>query len=167
MIGTAHAEMIPQTPAAQQIVDLGRKAGGQAGDIIRQLDSLPNKVYVTDKPDAFFKASEAGTRNGLDGLFRPDLTDTGYTITLKPGMPLAQGINTLAHESGHGVAQIAGVGGYRQPTGIAAIDMFANLNGGRIPKDQNETLADALAGFDRRKNEQADLVRQIMTKKVK
>lgn len=165
MIGTANAEMIPQTPTAQTAVELGLKAGGQAGDVIRQLNSLPNKVYVTDKPDVFFKASAAGTKNGLDGLFRPDLTDTGYTITLRPGMPLADQVNTLAHESGHGVAQIAGVGGQYQPTGIGALDMFANLNGGRLDKATNETLADALAGFDKRKNDTADLVRQIMTKK--
>ena len=164
MIGTANAEMIPQTPTAQQAVDLGLKAGGQNGAIIRQLNSLPDKVYVTDKPDIFFKASELSTKNGLDGLFRPDALDSGYTISLKPGMPLGQQIATLAHESGHGVAQIAGVGGYN-PTGIGVVDMLAN--NWRLPNKVNENLADSLAGFDNRKNELADKVRQIMTKKVK
>lgn len=167
MVGTANAEMIPQTPGAQQALDLGLKAGGQQGAIIRQLNSLPDKVYVTDKPDVFSMMSQASTKNGLDGLFRPDLLDKGYSIYLRPDQTLAEKVNTLAHESGHGVAQIAGVGGYNQPTGIGMLDMFANLNGGRIDKPTNETLADALAGFDNRKNDLADKVRQIMTKKVK
>lgn len=164
MIGTANAEMIPQTPGAQTALDLGLKAGGDQGAIIRQLNSLPDKVYVTDKPDVFSKLSEMNTKNGLDGLFRPNL-GTGYSIYLRPDQPLAQKVNTLAHESGHGVAQIAGVGGYNQPTGIGLVDAIATLGSQRLPKAQNETLADALAGFDKRKNPQADYIRELMNKR--
>lgn len=148
---SAYAEFIPQTPGAQQMLQQGLKTPGQGGDIIRALQALPQKVNLTDQPGWAEKLSGAGS--GLLGLFRPNL-GTGYNMYV--GGPQAhqqqnlspeEVIRTFAHESGHGVAQIAGVGGVRQPTGIGAIDMLANIPGQRIGRGPNEWLADALSGI--------------------
>lgn len=147
----ARAEIIPQTPGSKQMLQQGLQTPGQGGDIIRALHALPQKVNLTDQPGWMEKLAGAGS--GLLGLFRPNM-GTGYNMYVggpqahqQQGLGLDQVLQTLAHESGHGVAQIAGVGGVKQPTGIGAIDMLANVPGKRLAVGPNEWLADALAGI--------------------
>ena len=152
----ASAEILPQTPGSRQMLQQGLQTPGQGGDIIRALHALPQKVNLTDERGWSEKLSGVGSTSpkaGL-GLFRPNLGPGGYNMYVgspqvhqRQGLNLDEVIRTLAHESGHGVAQIAGIGGVKQPTGIGAIDMFANVPGKRLAVGPNEWLADVLAGI--------------------
>jgi hypothetical protein len=162
------------------MVERGLAAEGPQGDAIRALHALPQKVYVTDQPSGLLDKGMAKMHgDNLLGLFRPRM-GTGYSLLVNTDAHKNLGLTdkdilaTLAHESGHGLAQIAGVGGVRQPMGIGVVDMLANgVLGNRLPNDVNESLADAIGGItdygkpSKQVQEKADLVRAIMKKKVK
>lgn len=138
----ANAEIIPQTNTAKQLLDKALSTSGQTGEAVRQLHARPEKVYLTDQPDVPMRLGQPAL-----GRFLPRFFSRDYQITLNRPLAEAVGdnmVDTLAHESGHGLAQIAGIGGSRQPTGFGIIDMFA---GQRLPKSENEAVADLLAGL--------------------
>jgi hypothetical protein len=135
------------------------------GQVIRDLHARPEKVYVSD--DLKRLDADAEFKKGLGRSYKIQL-NAGNIKDLDPSY-----VNqVLAHESGHGLANVTGVGGPRQPTGIGLVDMFAG-HGDRMPRNLNEGVADALAGTmiygvpSPEAKAKADLVRQIMKRKVK
>jgi hypothetical protein len=169
--------MIPQTPSAKVVVERGLADPGPQGQVIRDLHARPEKVYVTDKAGPLEKLAGSNGDNLL-GLFRPNM-GKDYTLFINSKahekLPKEELINTLAHESGHGMAQVTGIGGVRQPTGIGLIDMLANgVLGGRVEAGLNEDLADSLSGLYASKAAGAkagtkvgELARMVMKRKVK
>jgi hypothetical protein len=175
--GVAHAEMIPQTQGARIAIERGLADQGPQGQTIRELHARPEKVYVTDKPNGILdRIAVAQHGDNLLGLFHQK-PGRDYKIFVNEdahkrlGLSDKDRLETLAHESGHALAQVTGVGGLSAPTGIGALDMF--LGSSRLGLEHNESLADALAGIPRNNgrtkpvDDKVALVRQIMKRKVK
>ena len=153
----AGAEMIPTSPYTQQLLQQGLQTPGKQGDIIRQAHARPEKAYLTEKPSLLQILLGSGTLGNYTTspmgkqqiqLNKP-LIDF---MSQRTGTP--QDVKTLAHESGHFVAQNQGIGGNIAPTGINPLDyliramLFPTGRDLRLPTSQNESLADQLAGLD-------------------
>lgn len=161
----ANAEIIPQTPGAQQLMDRGMADKGKRGETIRALHAQPEKFYLSDQPDIPMKLQNwmYGTGGpGDTGAFRPNFATPGYQINVNT--PRIEGVyrnmakptrqdqqlNTLAHEAGHGLAQVTRQGGVQQ-SGMPIVDALKTGIMGpsfRIPRDANESLANAIAGIN-------------------
>jgi hypothetical protein len=153
----ASAEMIPTSPYTKDLLQKGLQTPGKQGDIIRQAHARPEKVNITDDRtllQALLGQMTMGnyTTGPMGGqniqLNRP-LLDLMSQRTGKE-----QAIPTLAHEAGHFVAQNQGQGGNIAPTGIAPLDYILRAllapvgQDLRLPVQQNEALANKLAGLD-------------------
>lgn len=160
----ANAEIIPQTPGAKELMDKGMALPDKRGEAIRSLHAQKEKFYLSDQPDLPMKLQNFvfGTGGpGDTGAFRPNFVTPGYQINVntprlegvhrnlaKPARE-DQKLNTFAHEAGHGLAQVTHQGGVQQ-SGMPIIDaLMTGIRGPqfRIPRDQNESLANAVAGI--------------------
>ena len=151
---SAQAEMIPETPGAKAALEAALSDPTEKGAAVRALHARPEKVAVTDNPDL------ASRMMGTMGRFNPALTGKAdYRINLSPEVikyvakvtGKDEMLNTLSHESGHGLGQISGLTGSREPVsravpGSGVMNFLANIMGLRVPQNVNEGVADYLSG---------------------
>lgn len=152
----AGAELIPTSPSTNALLQRGLQTPGKQGDIIRQAHARPEKATITDSRTLL---QALLGQNTLGNFTQGPMG--GQNIQLnKPLLDLmgkrtgkSEDIKTLAHESGHMVAQNTGQGGNITPTGVAPLDyliralIFPTGKDMRLPTQQNEALADNLAGL--------------------
>lgn len=183
----ASAEIIPQDPRASKLLEQGLQAPGQMGNVIRALQARPEKVGLSTQPnpamkvDNFFKGYAGKTDIGS---FNPNMLKSGYQINMNSpvidwrnrnmAQPAQQAelLRTLAHESGHGMLQVTGQGGLKEPTNIPLINTLSQMIGlalpgepsRRLPSGKNESMADAVSGanaYGKPGQQEMDLARKL------
>ena len=170
----ASAEVIPTTPGAKQLLTRGLSAPGKMGDAIRLAHAQPEKVYLSDQPTLMQRLTGGSLGSyQTSPMGKQSINiNTPMTDWVQKQTGRDEGLETLAHETGHFLGQNTGLTGNAAPTGIAPLDylyrafMFLTGKDLRIPTPQNEAVADSISGLDNSPNPTADQVIQQARSRV-